>query len=188
MEQEKAENLKNLEEGVKGCSNCQLRKGCRQVVFGEGNPHALIMLVGEGPGGEEDKQGRPFVGAAGKLLDKILEAINTDRQEVYIANVVKCRPPNNRNPAPEEIKACYPHLQKQIEIIKPKIIISLGAVPAKILIDPKAQITRLRGKWVEKDEFKIMPTFHPAALLRDPKKKKPVWQDFQEVEREYKKY
>ncbi|RQD73939.1 MAG: uracil-DNA glycosylase [Candidatus Syntrophonatronum acetioxidans] len=175
-----------MEEEVKECRRCELRKGCQQVVFGEGNPRALLMLVGEGPGGDEDRLGRPFVGRAGQLLDRILEAAGFKREEVYIANVVKCRPPSNRTPTPEEVQACYPHLQEQIKIISPGIIVCLGALSTKVLVDPKAQITRIRGSWLEKEGSKIMPTFHPAALLRDPKKKKLVWQDFQEVEREYK--
>ncbi|PKM83971.1 MAG: uracil-DNA glycosylase [Firmicutes bacterium HGW-Firmicutes-13] len=176
-----------MEGRIKSCRKCSLRKGCEQVVFGEGNPQARLMLVGEGPGREEDKLGRPFVGAAGKLLDKILESVNIRREEVYIANVVKCRPPYNRTPDQEEVKACYPYLQEQMSIIKPEIIICLGSLSAKTLIDPKAQITRIRGKWLEKDNIKIMPTFHPAALLRDPQKKKFVWQDFQQVKIEYNK-
>jgi len=179
-------DLKEMEEEVKRCRRCQLREGCKQVVFGEGNPQSLIMLVGEGPGGDEDRLGRPFVGRAGQLLDRILEAAGFKREEVYIANVVKCRPPNNRTPTHEEVKACYPHLQRQIKIISPRIIICLGALSTKVLVDPSAQITRIRGGWLEKEGLKIIPTFHPAALLRDPKKKKLVWQDFQEVKREYK--
>ena len=179
--------LRELEEKAAGCRRCKLREGCSQVVFGEGAPDALLMLIGEGPGRDEDRLGRPFVGRAGKLLDKILEAAGFQRQEVYIANVVKCRPPQNRNPLPEEIKACYSHLQEQIKIIRPKIIVCLGAMSAKTLVDPRAQISKIRGKWVERQGIGIMPTFHPAALLRDPQKKKLVWQDFQQVEREYKR-
>ena len=179
--------LRELEEKTASCRRCKLREGCSQVVFGEGDPDALLMLVGEGPGRDEDRLGRPFVGRAGKLLDKILEAAGFQRQEVYIANVVKCRPPQNRNPLPEEINACYSHLQEQIKIIRPKIIVCLGAMSAKTLVDPRAQISKIRGKWVERQGIGIMPTFHPAALLRDPQKKKLVWQDFQQVEREYKR-
>jgi len=179
--------LRELEEKTASCRRCKLREGCSQVVFGEGDPDALLMLVGEGPGRDEDRLGRPFVGRAGKLLDKILEAAGFQRKEVYIANVVKCRPPQNRNPLPEEINACYSHLQEQIKIIRPKIIVCLGAMSAKTLVDPRAQISKIRGKWVERQGIGIMPTFHPAALLRDPQKKKLVWQDFQQVEREYKR-
>lgn len=179
--------LRELKEKTASCRRCKLREGCSQVVFGEGSPDALLMLIGEGPGRDEDKLGRPFVGRAGKLLDKILEAAGFQREETYIANVVKCRPSQNRTPLPEEIQACYPHLQEQINIIRPKIIVCLGAMSAKTLVDPRAQITKIRGKWVEWQGIRIMPTFHPAALLRDPQKKKLVWQDFQEVEREYKR-
>ncbi|MDO9573946.1 MAG: uracil-DNA glycosylase [Candidatus Contubernalis sp.] len=182
----KAKALQQWQKQAAGCRRCALREGCRQVVFGEGPPEAQLMLVGEGPGSEEDKLGRPFVGRAGKLLDSLLEESGFSRQEVYIANVVKCRPPHNRNPLSEEIKACLFHLQGQIKIIDPKIIVCLGAMASKTLIDPKAQITKIRGKWVEREGFRIMPTLHPAYLLRDPQKKKLVQQDFQEVEREYK--
>ena len=186
VEVTRGQALRRLEQKTLGCRRCGLREGCSQVVFGEGSPDALLMLVGEGPGADEDRLGRPFVGRAGQLLDKILEAAGFQREEVYIGNVVKCRPPKNRIPLPEEINACYPHLQEQIHIIRPKIIVCLGAMSAKTLVDPRAQITKIRGKWVEKQEIRIMPTFHPAALLRDPQKKKLVWQDFQQVEREYK--
>ena len=179
--------LRELKEKTASCRRCKLREGCSQVVFGEGDPDALLMLIGEGPGRDEDKLGRPFVGRAGKLLDKILEAAGFQREETYIANVVKCRPPQNRTPLPEEIQACYSHLQEQINIIRPKIIVCLGAMSAKTLVDPRAQITKIRGKWVEWQGIRIMPTFHPAALLRDPQKKTLVWQDFQQVEREYKR-
>lgn len=182
----KGQALRQLEQENLGCRRCNLREGCHQVVFGEGSPNALLMLIGEGPGRDEDKLGRPFVGRAGKLLDKILEAAGFQREDVYIANVVKCRPPSNRTPLPEEIKACYSHLQGQIDIIRPKIIVCLGAMATKTMVDPRAQITKIRGKWVPWQDIRIMPTFHPAALLRDPQKKKLVWQDFQEVEREYK--
>lgn len=181
----KAAELTEMEKRVKNCRRCRLRDGCQQVVFGEGDPNTRLMLVGEGPGREEDRLGRPFVGAAGRLLEKILESVNIKREEVYIANIIKCRPPYNRTPGLEEVKACFPHLQEQISIIKPEIVICLGSLSARTFIDPEALITRIRGKWVEKDGLKIMPTFHPAALLRDPQKKKSVWQDFQQVEIEY---
>ncbi|UNC93734.1 uracil-DNA glycosylase [Candidatus Contubernalis alkalaceticus] len=182
----KTQALELWQEKVSGCRRCALWESCSRVVFGEGNPEAQLMLVGEAPGREEDKLGRPFVGRAGKLLDSILEMAGFSRPEVYIANVVKCRPPNNRNPLPEEIKACLPYLQGQINIIGPKIVVCLGAMASKTLIYPKAQISKIRGKWVNQESFRIMPTFHPAYLLRDPQKKKLVQQDFQEVEREYK--
>jgi uracil-DNA glycosylase family 4 len=140
-----------------------------------------LCFVGEGPGREEDKQGRPFVGAAGQLLDRILVSVGLDRGEVYITNVVKCRPPGNRMPNPDEVEACSPYLYAQIRKINPSIIVCLGALAARTLIDKNARITRIRGEWHEKDGILIMPTFHPAALLRDPSKKRPVWEDMKKV-------
>ncbi len=177
--------LAELEEGCKSCTLCSLRSGCMQVVFGDGNPRARLMLVGEGPGAEEDRQGKPFVGAAGQLLDRILAAINLSRQRVYIANIVKCRPPGNRAPSNEEIIKCLPYLKQQIELIDPLIIVTLGAVATRVLLDPGASITRIRGNWVQHNGRFWMPTFHPAALLRDPGKKKPVWEDFKQVKQKY---
>lgn len=180
----KAKDITSLEDWCKlclQCRRCALRSGARGIVFGEGSPRADIMLIGEGPGGEEDKIGRPFVGTAGKLLDQIFAACNLKREEVYIANIVKCRPSGNRTPQKEEIEACYPLLQKQIQLIDPAIIICLGAVASKTIIDPGFSITRGRGRWHKIGGRLIMPTFHPAALLRDPKKKRPVWEDFKQV-------
>ena len=163
------------------CSSCSLRKGASGVVFGEGNPRAHILFVGEGPGSEEDKLGRPFVGAAGQLLNRILAAAALQREEVYIANVVKCRPPGNRQPKHDEIATCLPLLQWQIALIDPAIIVCMGAVASRSLIRPDFMITRERGHWFELDNRMLMPTFHPAALLRDPGKKKAVWEDMQQV-------
>ena len=182
---EQARSLEELEQIVSDCRSCRLRDSCRQVVFGEGNSKAEIMLVGEGPGRAEDEIGRPFVGAAGELLDKIFSTAGLQRAEVFICNVVKCRPPGNRLPTPDEVRACLPYLRAQLRIIKPKIVISLGALASQTLIDPSVRITRDRGRWISKDGLLIMPTFHPAALLRDPKKKKPVWDDIQAVMRRY---
>lgn len=179
--QEPTPDLEELEKECKTCRKCDLRAGCTQVVFGEGNPHAKLMFVGEGPGQQEDIQGRPFVGAAGQLLDKILAAVGIRRDEVYIANVVKCRPPGNRLPTSEEAEACLPHLRAQIRAIKPKIIVCLGALATQTLIDKRARITRVRGNWFEKNGIMYMPTFHPAALLRDETKKRPVWEDMKKV-------
>lgn len=167
------------------CRRCSLREGAKGVVFGEGNPHARILFVGEGPGGDEDRLGRPFVGAAGQLLNRILEASGFRREEVYIANVVKCRPPGNRQPKQDEIAACLPLLQRQITLIDPAIIVCLGAVASKALLRPDFAITRQRGNWYEYEERMLMPTFHPAALLRDPGKKKAVWEDMQQVAKLY---
>lgn len=174
-------NLEALREVSHQCEKCRLRASCTHVVFGEGNPDAKIMFVGEGPGREEDKQGRPFVGAAGQLLDRILVSVGLDRGEVYITNVVKCRPPGNRMPNPDEVEACSLYLYAQIRKINPSIIVCLGALAARTLIDKNARITRIRGEWHEKDGILIMPTFHPAALLRDPSKKRPVWEDMKKV-------
>ncbi|GAV22809.1 uracil-DNA glycosylase [Carboxydothermus pertinax] len=173
--------LLTLYEEALACQRCNLRAHAQRVVFGEGNENALLMLVGEGPGAEEDRQGRPFVGAAGELLNKILEAAGISREEVYIGNVVKCRPPNNRVPTKDEVAACRQFLDRQIELIKPKIIVCLGATAAQALIGPEVRITKIRGLWHEKGDIKIMPTYHPAALLRDPAKKRPTWEDFKAV-------
>ncbi|MDD4169710.1 MAG: uracil-DNA glycosylase [Desulfotomaculaceae bacterium] len=180
-------SLADLQKLAGACSRCGLRQGCSGVVFGEGNPEAGLMLIGEGPGADEDRQGRPFVGKAGQLLDKILEAVDMERfTHVYIANVVKCRPPGNRAPQTGEAAACLPWLYRQIELISPKIIVLLGSTALQNLIEPGAKITVMRGKWlVSKSGIKIMPTYHPAALLRDAGKKRPVWEDFQKIRDEY---
>jgi len=149
------------------CRRCALRDGCNGVVFGKGSADAKLMFIGEGPGAEEDKQGLPFVGAAGQLLDKIIAAAGFSLKEVYIANIVKCRPPGNRVPAREEAEACKPWLAKQINLINPKIIVLLGAVALQNMIDYDARITKMRGKWIYRDNIEFMPTYHPAALLRD---------------------
>ncbi len=175
------QDLEALKERCLTCTKCGLRADCTHVVFGEGNPKAKVMFVGEGPGRDEDRQGRPFVGAAGQLLDRILGSIDLSRDEVYITNVVKCRPPKNRMPNPDEVVACSPYLDAQIRRINPAIIVCLGALATKTLIDKNAKITRMRGRWHEKDGILYMPTFHPAALLRDPSKKRLVWEDMKKV-------
>ncbi|MDN5293936.1 MAG: uracil-DNA glycosylase [Eubacteriales bacterium] len=174
-------DLDQLKELNLQCRRCGLRDGCNGVVFGKGNPRARLMLIGEGPGAEEDRQGLPFVGAAGQLLDKILAAAEIPVEEVYIANIVKCRPPNNRVPTREEMDACLPWLWRQIELISPAIIVLLGSTALQGLVDPKGRITRVRGQWLDWNGIKVMPTYHPAALLRDPSKKKPAWEDFKKV-------
>jgi DNA polymerase len=143
------------------------------------------MLVGEGPGSEEDRQGIPFVGAAGQLLNRILEAADIERSEVYIANVVKCRPPGNRLPQRNEVAACLPFLLRQIEIVSPKILVCLGSLATQALISPESRVSSVRGIWHARGEIRIMPTFHPAALLRDPAKKRPVWEDMKQVRDAY---
>ena len=182
---ERAQDLARLAQEVLACRRCPLRAGCRQVVFGEGNPDATLMLVGEGPGAQEDLEGRPFVGRAGQLLDKMLDAIGIARGEVYIANIVKCRPPGNRVPTPAEQDACFPYLEQQMELIQPEIILCLGATAARRLIDPKFSVTRDHGVWYERQGRKVMATFHPAALLRDPAKKRLAWNDLQKVQAAY---
>ncbi|MDW7740484.1 MAG: uracil-DNA glycosylase [Bacillota bacterium] len=164
-----------------------LRSTCTQVVFGDGNPQTKLMLIGEGPGADEDRIGIPFVGRAGQLLDRILAAADIKREEVYIANIVKCRPPSNRLPLQSEVEACLPYLKEQIELINPEIIVCLGALATKTLIGQNLSITRCRGTWHEWDSRRIIATFHPAALLRDPGKKKYVWEDIKEVIKYYKK-
>lgn len=175
-------NLDELKQTVAECQRCGLRSGCSGVVFGEGSPAARIVLCGEGPGAEEDRLLRPFVGAAGQLLDKILEACGFGRFEhVYIVNVVKCRPPGNRVPTEDERKACLPNLEAQLRILKPEIIVPMGATAVQTMIDPQARITKLRGNWIERDGVWYMPTYHPAALLRTPSLKKDAWHDFKLV-------
>ncbi len=170
-----------VHEAIQNCEKCEL---CRQIhskVPGQGDPHARLMLIGEGPGADEDRQGLAFVGAAGQLLTKMLSAIDVSREEVYIANIVKCRPPKNRAPFPEEAAACLPHLRCQVALIRPKIIMLLGATACKYILGDHVRITRDRGIWVEKKGVFFMPTYHPAALLRDESKKKDAWQDLKAV-------
>ncbi|MDN5344782.1 MAG: uracil-DNA glycosylase [Clostridia bacterium] len=178
-------DLETLREKALSCQGCPLRRHARQVVFGEGNPRADLMLVGEGPGAQEDEAGRPFVGPAGQLLDRILAAAGLQRAELYITNIVKCRPPGNRQPLPAEVQACRPILEAQIKLIQPRIIVCLGAVAMRALIAPGASITRLRGQWITRDGIRYLLTFHPAALLRDASKKRPVWEDFKSLRQVY---
>lgn len=172
--------FEQMQNEVKSCKRCTLCSSRTNVVFGEGNPKAELMFIGEGPGKDEDEQGRPFVGKSGQLLTKMINAMGYQREEVYIANIVKCRPPNNRNPLPDEAEVCLPFLLRQIEIVKPKLIILLGAVPLKYLLN-KTGITRLHGEWCEFNNIKTLPTFHPAFLLRDPRQKKFAWEDLQKA-------
>jgi len=164
------------------CSRCKLHTlGRKQVVFGVGNPNADLMFVGEGPGADEDIQGEPFVGRAGQLLTKIIEAIGLRREDVYIANVIKCRPPNNRNPEPDEVEQCEPFLFRQIDTIKPKVIVALGKFAAQTLLRTLDPISRLRGRVFAFRGAKLVPTFHPAYLLRNPSSKREVWEDMKLV-------
>jgi uracil-DNA glycosylase family 4 len=164
------------------CSRCKLHTlGRKQVVFGVGNPSADLMFVGEAPGADEDEQGEPFVGRAGQLLTKIIEAIGLERDDVYIANVIKCRPPGNRNPEPDEVERCQPFLFRQIDAIKPKVIVALGKFAAQALLQTTDPITRLRGRTFKYRGATLIPTFHPAYLLRNPSSKREVWEDMKKV-------
>jgi DNA polymerase len=164
------------------CSRCKLHTlGRRQIVFGVGNPEADLMFVGEAPGADEDIQGEPFVGKAGQLLTKIIEAIGLKREDVYIANVIKCRPPGNRNPEPDEVEQCEPFLFRQIDIVKPKVIVALGKFAAQCLLRTDAPITRIRGREFSYRGAVLIPTFHPAYLLRNPSSKREVWEDMKRV-------
>jgi len=171
-------DLNQLNSICSKCNRCRLHENRTNIVFGEGNPQTDLMFVGEGPGSNEDRLGRPFVGKAGHLLDKMLKAIDLTRDEIYITNIVKCRPPGNRNPEESEIEKCLPYLRWQVKIIKPKIIVSLGSISAKELINEDIKITKDRGRIFTKGKIKFIPTLHPAYLLRNPNAKKDSWEDF----------
>lgn len=179
---EKTESLEQLREFIGDCTRCKLAPGRTHLVFGVGNQAAELMFVGEGPGVEEDERGEPFVGRAGQLLTDIIErGMRMRRRDVYICNIIKCRPPGNRTPEPDEIAACQPFVARQIELVRPRIIVGLGAVAVQSLLKTKIQITKIRGKWQEVMGIRMMPTFHPAYLLRNPADKRLVWADIQEV-------
>ena len=182
---EKAVSLEQLNNLIHNCAKCVLHKGRNNFVFGSGNPNAKVMVIGEGPGAEEDKQGLPFVGRAGQLLTDILKAIKFSREEVFIGNIVKCRPPDNRTPLPDEMDTCIPYLQKQIKLIKPQLILCLGLTAAKGLLKKKDSLTNLRGQVFEYEGIKVMVTFHPAALLRNPNWKRDCWIDVQKFRKLY---
>jgi len=173
--------LKQIRMELEDCKRCKLHMSRKTLVFGEGNDRAVLMFVGEGPGYDEDVQGRPFVGKAGQLLTKIIESIQLKREEVYIANIVKCRPPQNRNPEPDEIAACLPFLQKQIQAIQPKIICALGTFAAQSLLQTVEKISSLRGRPFDLRGIRVIPTYHPAFLLRNPEKKREVWEDMKKI-------
>ncbi|NNF05432.1 MAG: uracil-DNA glycosylase [Candidatus Eisenbacteria bacterium] len=181
------ESLKVLGEEASTCKNCGLCETRNKVVFSSGTARTKVMFVGEAPGADEDRQGLPFVGRAGKLLDQIIDAVGFDREEIYVANILKCRPPNNRDPKPEEIEACTPYLEQQIELVKPRIICALGRFAGQFLTDqPKASMGSLRGKVAKyKDGTPVLPIYHPAALLRNPNWKRVVWEDVQILRQEY---
>ena len=173
-----------LEESIKDCQKCKLYKMRQNIVFGTGNKNAKLMFIGEGPGADEDRQGEPFVGRAGKLMNMAFEMIGIKREEVYIANIVKCRPPGNRNPEDDEANACMDYLRNQVMLVKPKIIVLLGSVALKNILGKEYGITSARGKWVERKGIKYMPTWHPAALLRDESKKIDFVKDLMSVQEE----
>ncbi len=177
------ERLQEIRKELGNCQRCKLSQTRRTIVFGEGNEQAQLMIIGEGPGFDEDVQGRPFVGKAGQLLTRILQSIHLQREMVYITNIIKCRPPQNRNPQPDEIEACYPFLRKQIEAIRPKVICALGTFAAQTLLRTDAKITSLRGKVYLFSNIRVFPTYHPAYLLRNPDKKREVWEDMKQIAR-----
>jgi uracil-DNA glycosylase family 4 len=177
----KLDLLDQVREELGECTRCKLHKGRKNIVFGVGNPRARLMFVGEGPGEDEDIQGFPFVGKAGQLLTRMIEAMGLRRDDVYICNTVKCRPPNNRNPEPDELLACEPFLKGQLAAVKPEAIVTLGKFAAQALLRDQTPITRLRGQWREYEGIPVMPTFHPAYLLRSPGEKGKVWDDLKQV-------
>ena len=185
----RAATLEELRAELGDCQRCKLCTGRTHIVFGVGNPKATLMFVGEGPGRDEDLQAEPFVGRAGQLLTEIItKGMKMRREDVYIANVIKCRPPQNRNPEPDEIAACQPFLLRQIEIIQPKVMVALGTFAAQTLLGMKTPISRLRGHWYDFQGIKLMPTLHPAYLLRNPNDKRLVWDDIKMVLRELESY
>lgn len=175
------ESLADIRSDLGECTRCGLCASRTHIVFGEGNPDARLVFVGEGPGGEEDRCGQPFVGAAGQLLTKIIGAMRLTRESVYICNIVKCRPQGNRNPEPDEIRQCLPFLKRQLAAINPRVICALGNVAARTLLETQTPISRLRGRFHEVMGIPVMPTFHPAFLLRNPDKKRDVWGDVQQI-------
>jgi uracil-DNA glycosylase family 4 len=180
-----SESLDDIRTDLGDCQRCRLARARNSIVFGDGHPGAKLVFVGEGPGFEEDQQGKPFVGAAGQLLTRIIEAINLTRSQVYICNIIKCRPPGNRNPEPDEIETCFPFLERQIATIQPDFICALGTFAAQTLLQTTTAISRLRGRFHEYKGIKVLPTYHPAYLLRNPEKKRDVWEDMKMLMKEY---
>jgi uracil-DNA glycosylase family 4 len=180
-----AQSLDDFYHQIENCTNCPLGHTRTNFVFGAGNPQADLMLIGEAPGREEDLQGEPFVGAAGKLLDKMLAAIKFSRDDVFIANILKCRPPENRDPRPDEIETCKPYLFRQIELIQPRIILALGRISAQVLLETKSSLGQLRGRFHDWNGIKFLATYHPAALLRYQQYKRPAWEDLKLLRKEY---
>ncbi len=175
------ETWEELEKSIIGCKKCKLCTGRNNIVFGTGNKEADLMFIGEGPGADEDREGEPFVGRAGKLMNMAFNGIGINREEVYIANIVKCRPPSNRNPEADEAEACIDYLRNQVMLVKPKVIVLLGSVALKNILGNEYGITASRGNWVERKGILYMPTWHPAALLRDENKKIEFWKDLKQV-------
>ncbi len=178
-------SLAEIRSELGDCRRCKLHGQRTQIVFGTGNPKAKLVFVGEAPGRDEDLQGAPFVGLAGQLLTKIIQAIQLTREEVYITNVIKCRPPGNRNPAPDEISACEPFLIRQLQTIQPKLICALGTFAAQALLKSEEKISSLRGRFHAYQGIPLMPTYHPAFLLRNPDRKRDVWEDMKKIKKEY---
>ncbi len=178
------DSLDSIAQDLVGCQRCKLSKTRTHIVVGEGNPNAELIFVGEGPGEQEDLQGRPFVGRAGQLLDKMIQAIGLQRESVYICNVVKCRPPENRNPEPDEIASCGPFLLRQVGVIQPKIVVTLGKFATQTLLQTEERITSLRGNFFDYQGAKLIPTYHPAYLLRNPPAKREAWEDLKKVAKE----
>jgi uracil-DNA glycosylase family 4 len=174
-------SLEGIRQDIGDCKRCRLHEHRKTIVFGEGDPKAKLVFVGEGPGADEDASGRPFVGRAGQLLDKIIVAIGLRREDVYIANIVKCRPPGNRTPERDEVDTCEPFLMRQLAFIRPEVIVALGSPAFQCLLRTREPITRARGQWRDWNGIKVMPTFHPAFLLRSPDKKREVWEDMKKV-------
>jgi DNA polymerase len=175
------ETLEAIQIDLGECRRCRLSESRKHIVFGAGNPHARLVFVGEGPGYDEDQKGEPFIGAAGRLLTKIIEAIKYTRDQVYICNIIKCRPPGNRNPLPDEIEACFPFLKRQLAAIKPDVICALGTFAAQTLLETKQPISKLKGRFHDYNGIRVLPTYHPAYLLRNPDKKRDVWEDMKKL-------
>jgi len=180
------ETLPEIRMSLNDCRRCKLSRGRKNIVFGEGDPHAKLVFIGEAPGYDEDQKGHPFVGAAGRLLTKIIQSMNLTRDKVYICNIIKCRPPGNRNPEPDEIETCMPFLSRQLLVIKPDFICTLGAIAGQTILKTKAPVSKLRGNFYDYNGIKVMPTYHPAYLLRNPDKKRDVWDDMKKLMKEYK--
>jgi DNA polymerase len=181
-----ASSLEDMEQAINSCQNCALGQSRQRFVFGAGNPAADIVFIGEAPGADEDRIGQPFVGKAGELLTRILAAIDLKRQDVYICNILKCRPPHNRDPLPEEIATCKPYLLKQLQLLQPKAIVCLGRISAQVLLETTESLSKLRNRWFSFAGAQLLVTYHPAALLRNPAYKRETWEDMKRLRQFYK--